>query len=247
MIPKIIHYCWFGRNEYPEAVKQCIKSWKKNCPDYSIVEWNEENFDIDSCTYVKEAYDAGKWAFVSDYVRLWALINYGGIYLDTDVELLRPIDDFLGYNAFLGFESRDSVGTAVIGCEKQHPFFERFLNKYNKKHFLINGIPNTKTNVTTITNMLLEKGLIKNGKKQIVCDCTVFPQNVFYPNNAWIILNRYRRGSFSVHHFLGSWTEDNSTQIIASKKKKIRTYLVRALRNVIGTARVENISNIIKR
>ena len=100
MIPKIIHYCWFGRNSLPDDVKEYIATWKKYCPDYQIVEWNEDNFDVNSCDYVKEAYGAKKWAFVSDYVRLYALYTMGGVYMDTDVEVVKPLDGLLKYNAF---------------------------------------------------------------------------------------------------------------------------------------------------
>ena len=100
MIPKIIHYCWFGKNPLSDLAKKCIDSWKKYCPDYEIIEWNEENFDINSNVYVKEAYDSKKWAFVTDYVRLYALDKCGGIYMDTDVELLKGIDVFLENEAF---------------------------------------------------------------------------------------------------------------------------------------------------
>ena len=105
MIPKIIHYCWFGGKPLPKLAKKCIASWKKFCPDYEIKEWNESNFDLNSCTYVKEAYDSKKYAFVSDYARFWILHRYGGVYFDTDVELLKSIDDILADGAFMGVEN----------------------------------------------------------------------------------------------------------------------------------------------
>ena len=108
-IPKIIHYCWFGKNEKPDIVKKCIDSWKKILNEYEIIEWNEKNFKIDSNKFVKQAYDSKKFAFVSDYVRVYALYNYGGIYLDTDVELLRPLDELLKDKMFCGWESRDQI------------------------------------------------------------------------------------------------------------------------------------------
>ena len=103
-IPKIIHYCWFGHNKLPALYEKCIQSWKKYCPDYEIVCWNEENFDITQNRYAKEAYEAGKWAFVSDYVRLKVLFEHGGIYLDTDVELIRPIDALVADGGYMGFD-----------------------------------------------------------------------------------------------------------------------------------------------
>ena len=109
MIPKVIHYCWFGKNELPEDAKRCIASWKKFCPDYEIIEWNETNYDVRKNKYMSDAYDEKKWAFVSDYARIDIIYNYGGIYLDTDVELLRPLDELLKDKMFCGWESRDSI------------------------------------------------------------------------------------------------------------------------------------------
>ena len=106
MIPKIIHYCWFGGKPKPELAEKCIESWKKFCPDYEIVEWNEGNFNINSNLYVKQAYEAKKYAFVTDYVRLYALYTQGGIYMDTDVMVLKPLDEYLNHEAFSGFESK---------------------------------------------------------------------------------------------------------------------------------------------
>ena len=113
-IPKVIHYCWFGGNPKPKLVQKCIHSWKKYCPDYEIIEWNESNFDISSCPlYVRQAYDVKKWAFVSDYARLKIIHTCGGIYLDTDVELIKSLDSLLEYNAFFGFEDGKYVATGL--------------------------------------------------------------------------------------------------------------------------------------
>ena len=126
-IPKVIHYCWFGKGKMPVLADKCIKSWKKYCPDYEIIEWNEENFDINCCDYVREAYENRKFAFVTDYVRLYAMYTYGGIYMDTDVELLKPLDSFLQDAAFIGFENKESIATAIIGCNKENKFFKAFI------------------------------------------------------------------------------------------------------------------------
>ena len=111
MIPKKIHYCWFGGNPYPDDFKQYLESWKENCPNYEYIEWNEKTFDIKCNKYVEEAYTSKKWAFVTDYVRLWAIYNFGGIYMDTDVEVLKPLDSFLLNEAFSGFERPNAVPT----------------------------------------------------------------------------------------------------------------------------------------
>ena len=123
MIPKKIHYCWFGGNPLPEMAHRCIESWKKYCPDYEIKEWNESNFDLNCCAYVREAYAAHKWAFVSDVARLQALVSEGGIYMDTDVEVIKPLDELLKYEAISGFESEDRVPTGMMACEKGHKMF----------------------------------------------------------------------------------------------------------------------------
>ena len=118
MIPKIIHYCWFGSNKKPRKVRKCIAIWKKLLPDYEFIEWNEDNFDINMIEYAKEAYNEKKYAFVSDVARLYALLQFGGIYMDTDVELLKPLDSFLNHRAFCGFESENFLSTAMIGADK---------------------------------------------------------------------------------------------------------------------------------
>ena len=118
-IPKIIHYCWFGNNEKPNIVKKCIASWKEHLKEYEIIEWNEKTFDINSNKFVKEAYEKGMYAFVSDYVRVYALYNYGGIYLDTDVEVKKSFNDLLDNDSIWGFEEKNFIATSTIGaCKK---------------------------------------------------------------------------------------------------------------------------------
>ena len=126
-IPKVIHYCWFGKNKLSKSAKKCIKSWKKHLPNYEIIEWNENNFDINCNEYVREAYKSKKYAFVSDYARIYALYNYGGIYMDTDVEVIKSLDKFLCNDAFAGLENEYSIQTAVMGCCKGNLLFKEFL------------------------------------------------------------------------------------------------------------------------
>ncbi|MEE1219146.1 MAG: glycosyltransferase [Ruminococcus sp.] len=146
MIPKIIHYCWFGNNEKPEVIKKCIESWQKFCPDYEIIEWNESNFDINMYTYVKEAYEAKKWAFVSDVARLWVVYTHGGIYMDTDVEFLDSIDDLLKYKLFISFESERSINTGLgFGAEKNNQLVKKILDDYKARRFKLD---NGKFNMT---------------------------------------------------------------------------------------------------
>ena len=136
MIPKIIHYCWFGGNELSKDAKKYIEIWHSLCPEYQIIEWNETNFDVESVPYVREAYEQRKWAFVSDYARLYALKKYGGIYLDTDVEILKPLDALLYNKAFIGAESKYSICTAVIGAEKDASFIGELMSLYDGIHFV---------------------------------------------------------------------------------------------------------------
>ena len=150
MIPKIIHYCWFGGNPLPKSAEKCIKSWKKYCPDYEIIEWNESNFDINSNQYVREAYENKKYAFVTDYVRLYAMYNYGGIYMDTDVEVLKPLDCFLDNHAFSGFESSGYIPTGLMASEKEFPLFRELLKYYGNRAFV-----NPDGSFDTTTNTLV--------------------------------------------------------------------------------------------
>ena len=135
MIPKVIHYCWFGGKPLPELARKCLASWKKFCPDYEIVRWDESNFDVACCDYVKEAYEAKKWAFVSDYARLKALVDNGGVYMDTDVEVIRPLDEFLRHEAFSGFEDDKMISTGIMASVKGFAPFAEMLADYHTRHF----------------------------------------------------------------------------------------------------------------
>ena len=240
MIPKIIHYCWFGRNPKPELIQTCIQSWKKYCPDYEIIEWNEDNFDVNCCQYTQEAYEAKKWAFVSDFARLYVLYHYGGLYFDTDIEMLKPIDIFLSDHAFTGFESNDSPITAVMGAEKHHPLFKQLLEYYNDVCFINeDGSFNMLTNTHIITEIFLKKGIKTNGKKQTVEGVTIYPQIFFCPNNFTRIFDKPSRKSYTIHHFDQSWKSDRIEK--KSMKQKARRFIVGKLRNLYGTDRLEKL------
>ena len=135
-IPRIIHYCWFGGNEKPEIVKKCMASWKEKCPDFEIKEWNENNFDINMFPYTKEAYENKKWAFVSDVARLWIIYNYGGIYMDTDVEIKGDFGELLSYDSFMFFESVDIATGLGFGAKKNNKLVKAILDDYNDRHFV---------------------------------------------------------------------------------------------------------------
>ena len=137
-IPKVLHYCWFGGAPKPKNIQNCIRSWKKYCPDYEIIEWNEQNFDVSQSLYTRQAYDARRWAFVADYARLKILYEQGSIYMDTDVELLRPLDDLLAYPAFFGFQHNNEVATGLgFGAEARSPVVKALLDDYDGLPFLL--------------------------------------------------------------------------------------------------------------
>ena len=206
MIPKIIHYCWFGGNPLSELTIKCIESWKKFCPDYEIIEWNERNFNINYNQYCKEAYNAKKFAFVSDVARLKALCEMGGIYLDTDVEIIKPLDDFLKLKAFGGFENMRDIGTAVMACEKNHPLFQEFFNVYKGKKFINeDGTQNIIANVTYLTEICTKYGFVANNKKQNVNEFVIFPKEYFSPKDYDVEKIIITDNSHTIHHFNFSW------------------------------------------
>lgn len=235
MIPKIIHYCWFGGKEKPEDVMGCIRSWKQYLPDYKVVEWNEGNFNIDgSNQYVKDAYRCKKWAFVSDYARLHALYEHGGLYFDTDVEVFKNFDPLLEAPCFFGFESKDYVATAVMGCEKNNTLIRSFMQLYHKRSFWKeDGTIDMTTNVVELTNLLKEKGLKGSGKLQVLDDKTViFPQKYFASNSLKNVFERYDKDIYAYHHCLSSWYDNARGK---GKVVLLKHYFVGLLRNMVGT------------
>ena len=214
MIPKIIHYCWFGRGKMPDLALKCIESWKKYCPDYEIIEWNEDNFDINCNSYVKEAYENKKYAFVSDYVRLYAMFTQGGIYMDTDVEVVKSLDEFLGHQGFSGFESDTKIPTGIMAGEKGFDLFRELLSYYDGKHFIdAKGVMDTTTNTVTITNLLTEKGFIPKGQYQVIQGFALYPRDVFCPLDS-VTWKMYRtKRTATIHWFNQSWVDPKSRRI----------------------------------
>lgn len=218
-IPKTIHYCWFGRGEKPKLAKKCIKSWKKFLPDYEIIEWNEDNFDINSNLYVKQAYESKKYAFVSDYVRLYALYNYGGIYMDTDVEVLQSLDKFLKYEAFIGFESEELCGTGIIGSKKENKMIREFLEPYKSLRFINDdGSFNQTTNVYMMTDIFMKYGVNLNNTQQNINDMEIFPKTYFCPLNYGDAQTDFSKDTYTIHHFAGSWLPEEIQKSIKKKR-----------------------------
>lgn len=220
-IPKIIHYCWFGGNPLPEIAKKCIESWKKYCPDYEIKEWNESNFDINCCEYIQEAYNAQKWAFVSDYARFYILYNYGGVYFDTDVELIRPIEDILEKGPFMGCEKDALQSSDLSNVElRVNPglgiataagtdIYKALLSEYNERHFILPDGSYDLTTVVTITTELLKRYGLKNLKDiQIVEGVYIYPMEYFCPLDDHTGQLSITSNTCSIHHFDGSWLTD---------------------------------------
>lgn len=209
MIPKIIHYCWFGRGEMPELSRNCIASWHEFMPEYEFMLWNEDNFDVNAIPYVKEAYEAKKFAFVSDYVRLWALFNNGGVYLDTDVEVFKSFDPLLTWNAFAGFEGSKHlpVGTCVMASRAGGEWVKEQLDAYAGRHFIKgDGTFDLTTNVQFMTAIMLGNGFVANGKEQDYKDLHVFSVEYFSPRQT---TGEYVRTDITYcdHLGVGSWTE----------------------------------------
>ena len=213
MIPKKIHYCWFGGAELPELAQHCISSWHQHMPDWEYVLWNEENFDAaKSPAYVQEAYAAKKFAFVSDYVRLFALEQQGGVYLDTDVEVLKSYEPLLENVAFIGFEENKhkSLGTNCIGSEANAQWLKELLEYYHSVHFCLpNGDLDLTTNAAQITRYLETKGLTRDGKEQIVGEVHVYDHHYFSPITSTRVM-RKSESTYSIHRFAGSWTGEKS-------------------------------------
>lgn len=207
MIPKVIHYCWFGRGILPPLARRCIASWRTFCPDYKIVEWNEDNYDCSRPAYVREAYAAGKWAFVSDYARLEILYRCGGIYLDTDVELVRSLDGLLDCGCFLAVETTGRIATGLgFGAEAQSPSVRRMLDQYEGARFDLGGgmydmLPCPHRN----TKPFRELGFVPGGQVQRVTGAVIYPPEYFCPLDYETGQLHRTENTVAIHHFGASW------------------------------------------
>lgn len=215
---KVIHYCWFGRNPLPEISKKCIDSWKKYLPEYEIKEWNEDNFNVNIISYTAEAYKAKKYAFVSDYARFWILYNFGGLYFDTDVELIRPIDDIIEKGPFMGCElspKGDCLYPSIapglgLGANPGLGFYKKILESYNNRHlYSINGVIGD-TVVQIITRMLkksnpdVDMSVVTN-IQGVIC----YPWDYFCPLIASTGEMHISDNTRSIHHYTATWARDN--------------------------------------
>lgn len=209
MIPKKIHYCWFGRGKMPQLAKDCIASWHKYMPDWEYKLWNEDNFDINYCQYSKEAYEAGKYAFVSDIARLKALKDEGGVYVDVDFESYKSFNDLLHHHAFAGIEGskHNPLMMGVCASEANGKWVTEMLEAYHDRHFLkVDGTLDLTTNVQFITNIMAHNGFRQDGTEQDYKDLHVFPVDYFSPRHT---TGEYIRteNTYCEHKGLGSWSD----------------------------------------
>lgn len=253
MIPKIIHYCWFGGNPLPPLAKKCLDSWRRYCPDYEIIKWSEDNFDIETAPlYVRQAYKEKKWAFVSDYVRLYAMITYGGIYMDTDVELLKSLDPFLIHHAFSGQEDGKRICTCILACEKGFLLFNEFLHYYDDANFYNEeGEISYVTNVAVITSICESKGFCPDNRFQEVEEFAIYPAHIFCPISYETGKLEKKRDTAAIHWFAGSWLTEAQKKQHENRKKAIKKdYLIHApnriVRRILGDALYERLKTIVK-
>lgn len=246
MIPKVIHYCWFGHKPLPGSALKCIATWRAFFPDYEIKEWNEGNFDVNIIPYTRQAYAAGKYAFVSDYARFWVLYNYGGLYFDTDVEIIRPMDDIVSRGPFMGREAGAQLsklfpdvhsGLAVapglgLGAEAGMSIYKELLEGYSRLAFVLeDGSLNMTTIVYYTSKLLLGSGLDGNDQSlQPVAGIWIYPSDYFCPMD-------HTRGNYlritdntrSIHHYDASWVDRSGLRIFLSR---IKNWFIRQINSI---------------
>jgi hypothetical protein len=247
MIPKIIHYCWFGGNPLPKLAHKCLKSWKKFCPDYEIREWNEQTFSISEAPlYVRQAYEAKKWAFVTDYIRLHVIYTYGGIYFDTDVELLRNIDCLLVHDSFFGYENAHYVSTGLgFGAKPKALVLKDLMKDYEEIPFVLDDGSYDLTPCPFRNQHVFDSlGAIANSNDiQYLPGVTLFPARFFSPKNYVSGDCVISEDAFSIHHFLASWQsekerkahlEEIKQQRLIRYRIRIRSFVRSTCLNVFG-------------
>lgn len=225
LIPKIIHFIWLGDKNYTELVEKCIASWEKKLPDYKLMKWDDSNIDIKDCIYATEAYEEKKYAFVSDYVRLKVLYEYGGIYLDTDVEVLKKFDDLLNNDAFAGFENNYALETCIIGSKKGNLIIRDFLEYYKSKSFIRqNGEMDLTPNTIPFTQICVNHGLKIDGNVQVLDNIKIYSKEYFSPYSRAEEKISITEKTYSIHYFSGSWITEEKKKIIVKRKKVIEKY-----------------------
>ncbi|MCI8835891.1 MAG: hypothetical protein HFH24_11060 [Ruminococcus sp.] len=210
LIPRKIHYCWFGGREKPVFLQKCMETWKEMCPDYEMIEWNESNYDVNRHDYTKEAFEKGKYGFVTDAARLDILYENGGIYLDTDVTLEKNLDILLFQKGFIGTEKWGNVNTGGgCGFVAKHPMLKKMIDHRERYHFVLeDGSLNMETCGMYETRIFLECGFKPDNTLQIVNDVTVYPSYINHPYDYMSCEMHKKEATVSVHHFYGGWMEE---------------------------------------
>ncbi len=245
-IPKVIHYCWFGGNPLPDLAEKCIASWKKYLPDYEIKQWDESNFNVNSIPYTAQAYESKKYAFVSDYARFWILYNYGGLYFDTDVEVIKPFDDIISSGAFMGCENQyKKDGSPIelgvnpglgVGAYPAMDLYKEILESYSTLKFKNpDGSMNMKTVVQYTTELLCKKGLRNSPHKQTVAGIDIYPRDFFSPKSFDSGKINISPATRSIHHFSMSWMSSRAKTGVAAE---------RILTSLFGTRFVGRLKNL---
>ena len=227
MIPKIIHYCWFGRGEKPELAKKCIASWRKFCPDFEIREWNEDNCNYLTMPFMAEAYAAQKYAFVSDVMRLIVLEQYGGVYFDTDVEVVRDILPLLDDEGFIGFENDQFVNSGQVMAAVPHqPVVQAMIEEYKKLHFTnADGTMNAVGCPHLNSDVMERFGLVRSGQEQVVAGIHVYPADWFNPLDSVTGRLNKTENTYSIHWYSMSWLP---------KSIQLRCKITKVCRRVFG-------------
>ncbi len=222
MIPKKIHYCWFGGNEKPAKAIKCINSWKKYCSEYEIIEWNESNFNVEMNPYTKWCYDNKKYAFLTDYIRLLVIEEYGGIYFDTDVEVVSNLNELLKYDGFFGFETKEYINTGLgFGAVPHHKVIKQMLEEYN---YLLDGRHGVVNCPLLNTEALKKFGFNQDGTYQIIENIQIFPKEYFNPLDSETGKMTRTSNTYSIHWYAASWM---------SKKERLRGHITRPLRRIL--------------
>lgn len=226
MIPKVIHYCWFGKSEKSKLSKKCIASWIKHMPEYKIIEWNEDNFDINQNSYCQFCYENRKWAYLSDFVRLKVVSEYGGIYFDTDVEVIRRFDELCEYSAFFGFENDKNVNTGLgFGAEAHHPILDAMIEEYVNLEQEPDGAVKLVVCPQVNTKALIPFGLKLNGGRQLLGDVIVLSKECLNPYEDATGILQKSDNTYSIHWYSKSWM---------SKKVVIKSQLMKPLHRILG-------------
>ena len=227
---KIIHYCWFGTKPLGKLEKKCIKSWQKYFPDYKIMKWSEENVNLEECEFIREAYKNKKWAYVADYVRTKALYEYGGIYFDTDMEVIKKFDDSFDKDLVLGLEDSTRPNAAIVIAKKHNKYLKKLLDKYKKMKFNPTGDLFDTCIPKLLEELLLPVGLVCGSKEIQILDKSVYvyPRDYFYPLSYDMQDNVFTDNTYTIHHFSASWTDTGEKITVWLKRHKLK-FLVQPL------------------